>query len=114
MRAALPARIKVTTAEPWSTWVLIPEVAKHVDVIFVHLLPYWENVHISSAMRFIGSHSTTSRQATFPDKPIIIGEAGWPSEGRTRGSAEASLCQRSLFRARLRPICARRRATTIT
>ncbi len=27
VRAALPARIKVTTAEPWSTWVVIPEVA---------------------------------------------------------------------------------------
>jgi exo-beta-1,3-glucanase (GH17 family) len=39
VRAALPARIKVTTAETWSTWVVIPEVAKHVDVIFVHLLP---------------------------------------------------------------------------
>ena len=39
VRAALPARIKVTTAETWSTWVVIPDVAKHVDVIFVHLLP---------------------------------------------------------------------------
>jgi exo-beta-1,3-glucanase (GH17 family)/cellulose synthase/poly-beta-1,6-N-acetylglucosamine synthase-like glycosyltransferase len=96
VRAALPARIKVTTAEPWSTWVVIPEVAKHVDVIFVHLLPYWENVHISSAMRFIGKFYDIT-QATFPGKPIIIGEAGWPSEGRTRGSAQASLANEAYF-----------------
>jgi exo-beta-1,3-glucanase (GH17 family)/cellulose synthase/poly-beta-1,6-N-acetylglucosamine synthase-like glycosyltransferase len=96
VRAALPARIKVTTAETWSTWVVIPEVAKHVDVIFVHLLPYWENVHISSAMRFLGNHYDIT-QATFPGKPIIIGEAGWPSEGRTRGSAEASVANEAYF-----------------
>ena len=83
VRAALPARIKVTTAEPWSTWIVIPDVGKHVDLIFVHLLPYWESVHISGAMRFIGNHYDITQQ-TFPGKPIIIGEAGWPSEGRIR------------------------------
>jgi cellulose synthase/poly-beta-1,6-N-acetylglucosamine synthase-like glycosyltransferase len=76
--------------------VVIPEVAKHVDIIFVHLLPYWENVHISGAMRFIGNHYDITQQ-TFPDKPIIIGEAGWPSEGRTRGSAQASIANEAYF-----------------
>ena len=36
-------------------------------------------------------------QQTFPDKPIIIGEAGWPSEGRTRGQAEASIANEAYF-----------------
>ena len=75
---------------------MVPDVAKHVDVIFVHLLPYWENVHISNAMRFIGNHYDIT-QATFPGKPIIIGEAGWPSEGRTRGSAQASISNEAYF-----------------
>jgi len=96
VRAALPARIKVTTAETWSTWVVVPEVAKHVDVIFVHLLPYWENVHINAALRFLGTHYDITEQ-TFPGKPIIIGEAGWPSEGHTRGSAEASVANEAYF-----------------
>ncbi|HWF64968.1 MAG TPA: glycosyltransferase, partial [Rhizomicrobium sp.] len=96
VRAALPARIKVTTAEPWSTWIVIPEVAAHVDVIFVHLLPYWERVHINGAMRFIGQHFDIMQQ-TFPRKPIIIGEAGWPSEGRTLGQAQASLSNEAYF-----------------
>ncbi len=96
VRAALPARIKVTTAEPWSTWIVIPEVAKHVDIIFVHLLPYWEQTHISAAMRFIGKHFDLM-QETFPGKPVIIGEAGWPSEGHTRGQAQASISNEAYF-----------------
>jgi len=96
VRAALPARIKVTTAEPWSTWIVIPEVAAHVDVIFVHLLPYWERMPINGAMGFIAKHFDIMQQ-TFPGKPIIIGEAGWPSEGRTLGQAQASLANEAYF-----------------
>ena len=36
-------------------------------------------------------------QDEFPDKPIVIGEAGWPSEGRTRSAAEASLANEAYF-----------------
>ncbi len=96
VRAALPARIKVTTAEPWSTWVVVPEVAKHVDIIFVHLLPYWEGTHITAATHFVGKAFDIMQQ-TFPGKPIIIGEAGWPSEGNTRGAAQASLSNEAYF-----------------
>ncbi|HUO03122.1 MAG TPA: glycosyltransferase, partial [Rhizomicrobium sp.] len=96
VRAALPARIKVTTAEPWSTWVVIPEVAQHVDIIFVHLLPYWENTYIGTATRFVDKAFAIMQQ-TFPGKPIIIGEAGWPSEGNTHGQAQASLANEAYF-----------------
>ena len=83
MRAALPARIKVTTAEPWSTWMLTPEVGQYVDVIFVHLLPYWEDVGSITRCASSTRPAFDHMQAEFPDKPIVIGEAGWPSEGRT-------------------------------
>ncbi len=36
-------------------------------------------------------------QATFPGKPIVIGEVGWPSNGRTRDSAVASESNQALF-----------------
>ncbi|HEX4270595.1 MAG TPA: hypothetical protein VHZ32_04380, partial [Rhizomicrobium sp.] len=78
VRGALPARIKVTTAEPWSTWMLTPEIGRNVDVIFVHLLPYWENVDIHSSLKSTESFYNHI-QAEFPDKPVIVGEAGWPS-----------------------------------
>ena len=96
VRDALPARIKVTTAEPWSTWFTTPEIGQNVDIIFVHLLPYWEGTDVRSSMSFIGKHYDIIAKE-FPDKPIIIGEAGWPSEGRTRGSAVASHANEAYF-----------------
>ncbi|MBV9548805.1 MAG: beta-(1-3)-glucosyl transferase, partial [Alphaproteobacteria bacterium] len=96
VRAALPARIKVTTAETWSTWLLTPEVAQNVDILFVHLLPYWENTDIRGAVRATDNwYAAVEKQ--FPDKPIVIGEAGWPSEGRTHGRAEASVANEAYF-----------------
>ena len=96
VRAALPARIKITTAETWSTWLLTPEVAKNVDVLFVHLLPYWENADIRGAIKSTDNWYQAVEKA-FPDKPIVIGEAGWPSEGRIRGRAEASAANEAYF-----------------
>jgi exo-beta-1,3-glucanase (GH17 family)/cellulose synthase/poly-beta-1,6-N-acetylglucosamine synthase-like glycosyltransferase len=96
VRSALPARIKITTAEPWSTWMLTPEIGKYVDVIFVHLLPYWENVDIRGALKSTEGFYNHI-QAEFPDKQIVVGEAGWPSEGRTRGRAEASAANEGWF-----------------
>ena len=65
-------------------------------VIFVHLLPYWENVDIRSALKTeTGFYNHI--QAEFPDKPIVVGEAGWPSDGRTRGAAEASVANEARF-----------------
>jgi exo-beta-1,3-glucanase (GH17 family)/cellulose synthase/poly-beta-1,6-N-acetylglucosamine synthase-like glycosyltransferase len=96
VREALPARIKITTAEPWSTWMLTPEIGQYVDVIFVHLLPYWENVDIRGALK--SSESFYNHiQGEFPDKRIVVGEAGWPSEGRTRGRAEATAANEGYF-----------------
>jgi exo-beta-1,3-glucanase (GH17 family)/cellulose synthase/poly-beta-1,6-N-acetylglucosamine synthase-like glycosyltransferase len=96
VRAALPARIKITTAEPWSTWMLTPEVGKYVDVIFVHLLPYWENVDVHASLA-ASERFYNHIQQEFPDKPIIVGETGWPSDGRTRGHAEASVANEAYF-----------------
>ena len=96
VRAALPARIKITTAEPWSTWMLTPEIGQYVDIVFVHLLPYWENVDIRGSLKSIEGFYNHI-QSEFPDKQIVVGEAGWPSEGRTRGRAEASAANEGYF-----------------
>src|SRR6185437_4574205 len=96
IRAALPYRIKVTTAEPWSTWLLNPELGENVDIIFIHLLPYWEGISARDALPFLG-RAYQHVVDEFPDKPITIGEAGWPSEGRTKKQAEASLANEAYF-----------------
>lgn len=96
VRDALPNRIKVTTAEPWSTWLMNPELGRYVDVIAIHLLPYWEGISVHDALMF-DQHAMAHVRDEFPDKPIIIGETGWPSEGRTRINAEASLANEAYY-----------------
>jgi exo-beta-1,3-glucanase (GH17 family)/cellulose synthase/poly-beta-1,6-N-acetylglucosamine synthase-like glycosyltransferase len=86
----------VSTAEPWHVWIDHPELANHVDFIGVHLLPYWEGIPIDQAIDFIVSRMEIMKR-TFPGKPIVIAEAGWPSQGRTRGGADASPSNQALF-----------------
>ncbi len=95
-RDALPSRIKITTAEPWSTWLLTPEIGQYVDIVSIHLLPYWEGVTVHDSFRFLEG-AFNHVQEEFPDKPIIIGEAGWPSEGRGKRFAEPSVANEAYF-----------------
>jgi len=78
----------VSTAEPHDIWVKNPELAEHVDYIAVHMLPYWEGVDIEVAVDFI-IEKLNMLKRMFPGKPIVIGEVGWPSNGRTIKSAVA-------------------------
>lgn len=86
----------VSTAEPWHVWISHPELATHVDFITVHLLPYWEGIAVENGLDYIVSHMQLL-QKTFPDKLIVIGEVGWPSDGRTREAAVASTSNEALF-----------------
>ena len=86
----------VSTAEPWHVWLDHPELANHVDFIAVHMLPYWEGVEVEAAVGYVVDKMRRLEE-TFPGKPIVIGEVGWPSDGRTRDSAVASTSNQALF-----------------
>jgi exo-beta-1,3-glucanase (GH17 family)/cellulose synthase/poly-beta-1,6-N-acetylglucosamine synthase-like glycosyltransferase len=88
--------LPVSTAEPWHIWLKHPELAEHVDFITVHLLPYWEGVPIDQAVGYAISRFNEVK-AAFPDKEVIIGEVGWPSNGRRNRGAEASLANQTRF-----------------
>jgi exo-beta-1,3-glucanase (GH17 family)/cellulose synthase/poly-beta-1,6-N-acetylglucosamine synthase-like glycosyltransferase len=88
--------IPVSTAEPWHVWVKHSELAEHVDYLAVHMLPYWEGVHIDVAVDYLVEKINLLRQL-FPMKPIVIAEVGWPSHGRTRHSAAASPANQAIF-----------------
>jgi cellulose synthase/poly-beta-1,6-N-acetylglucosamine synthase-like glycosyltransferase/exo-beta-1,3-glucanase (GH17 family) len=96
VRLALPDRIKISTAEPWSTWLLTPEIGQYADFITVHLLPYWEGVSAHDSLTFL-EHAYNDVQEEFPDKTIVIGEAGWPSEGLSKRFAEPSIANEAYF-----------------
>ncbi|MFH1991900.1 MAG: glycosyltransferase [Pseudomonadota bacterium] len=86
----------VSTAEPWHVWIKHPDLAKHVDFIAVHMLPYWEGVAVRPAVDYVFD-KLDLLQRTFPGMPIVIAEVGWPSNGRTRRSAAASTANEALF-----------------
>jgi exo-beta-1,3-glucanase (GH17 family) len=94
VRAALD--LPVSTAEPWHVWLKHPELARAVDFITVHLLPYWEGQPADQAIAFTMNKLAEVR-AAYPDKQIVIGEVGWPSNGVDIGPAHASRVNQAGF-----------------
>lgn len=97
VKAALPG-IPVTYADVWEFWLKHPEVGEVTDFIMIHILPYWEDepVAITAAM----AHVKKIREEIgekIPGKEIVIGETGWPSEGRMREGALPSLENQARF-----------------
>jgi exo-beta-1,3-glucanase (GH17 family) len=80
--------VPVTYADVWEFWLSNRELYDAVDFVTIHILPYWENAPIRA--EDAAAHVDTIRQqiaSAFPGKEILIGEIGWPSEGRMRESA---------------------------
>ncbi len=89
-------KLPVSTAEPWHVWIKHPELAKQVDFIAAHILPYWEGVPADEAMDFV-KERYRQLQAAFPGKPILIAEVGWPSDGNRVLHARATLAAQASF-----------------
>ena len=81
--------IPVSTCDPWHVWLKYPELAQHVDFICVHLLPYWEGQPSDIALK-LALERYDLLVKTFPQKPIVIGEIGWPSNGDRVKAAKAT------------------------
>ncbi|THF63418.1 glycoside hydrolase family 17 protein [Pseudothauera rhizosphaerae] len=77
-------RVPVTYADVWEFWLKNRELAAEVDRVTVHILPFWEDepVHIDHAVSHVTAVLEEVRRAF--DKPVTIGETGWPSAGRQR------------------------------
>ena len=73
--------VPISTAEPWHVWHDDPDLARHVDFITVHLLPYWEGVPHGRAVEHAMAR-LRDLERRFPGKRIVIGEFGWPSAGQ--------------------------------
>lgn len=89
-------KVSVSTAEPWHLWLKYPELARHVDVITVHLLPYWEGVPRRGALNLVLRRYRQLLKA-FPDKRVVVGEVGWPSNGDRFGFAQPSIVGQASF-----------------
>ena len=88
----------VTYADVWDFWLQYPEVAPEVDFLTIHLLPYWEDnpSGIDKALAHVAQvHDEFAKR--FAPKDILIGETGWPSEGRQRETALPSRVNEARF-----------------
>jgi glucan 1,3-beta-glucosidase len=80
--------VPVTYADVWEFWLRNREIYDAVDFVTIHILPYWEDFPVRA--KFAASHVDANRRrmaVAIPGKEILIGETGWPSQGRMREAA---------------------------
>lgn len=78
--------LPVATAEIWKDWLDHPQLAQAVDILFVHIYPYWDGVAVEKGANYI-LEKWNELKTKYPDKKMVIGETGWPSQGAIRGDA---------------------------
>src|SRR5712672_2471672 len=80
--------VPITYADVWEYWLRHREIYEAVDFVTIHILPYWEDFPIRAKYAAAHVDSIRKRMAVaFPAKEILIGETGWPSQGRMREGA---------------------------
>lgn len=96
-RAQRETDVPVTYADVWEFWLRNEELAKHTDFLTIHILPYWEDdpIEVGAAVDHVVDIARKVRDQF--DRPILIGETGWPSEGRQREGAVPSLVNQAEF-----------------
>jgi exo-beta-1,3-glucanase (GH17 family) len=88
----------VTYADVWEFWQKFPQVAAHVDIVTLHILPYWEDhpTAIGGAIDHVRDILARTGKL-FPGKKLAIGETGWPSRGRWRQDAAPGVVNQAIF-----------------
>ncbi|HEY8586357.1 MAG TPA: glycoside hydrolase family 17 [Rhodanobacter sp.] len=96
VRAAVS--VPVSYADVWEFWLRHPELARSVDYLTIHILPYWEDRPVSPerAVEHVAATYATVQKA-FPGRHVMIGETGWPSAGRPRQAATASVVNEARY-----------------
>ncbi len=92
--------LPVAYADIYEFWRRNPQVGQAVDIALVHILPYWDDPHpvsIDDVFKDVVHPVIANARIAIPGKPIIIGEIGWPSYGRTRSRSVPSLVNEARF-----------------
>jgi glucan 1,3-beta-glucosidase len=88
----------VTYADVWEFWQRNRDLQDAVDFVTIHILPYWEDFPIPASDAAAHVMSIRDKMAAvFPGKDILIGETGWPSQGRMREGALPSRANQALI-----------------
>lgn len=107
-RVKAAIRQPVSTADVWAFYLKNPTVVAELDYLTIHILPFWEDEPV--AIDDIEAHTVRildQIRTSFPGKPILIGETGWPSIGRDRGPAVVNQVNQARFVREMANIAAR-------
>ena len=96
VRAAVT--VPVSYADVWEFWLRHPQLADSVDYLTIHILPYWEDTPVppERAVQHVAEVYAKVQRA-FPGREVMIGETGWPSAGRPRQAASASVVNEARY-----------------
>lgn len=84
-RVKANARQPVTFCENYAPWILkLEKLAAGVDFISIHTYPVWEYKHINESLDY-SKQNYYSVANKYPDKPVVITEAGWATNSNGRG-----------------------------
>lgn len=89
--------VPVTYADVWEFWIKHPSLIGGVDFATIHILPYWEDNPIAVEHAIAHVASIREHMQKQLGKPILIGETGWPSEGRQREGARPGIVEQARF-----------------
>ena len=98
IKKALPDT-KVTYADVWEFWLKHPQIKEVTDFVTIHILPYWEDdpMNIHKAIDHLVEVRHEVEGILGGNKDILIGETGWPSEGRMREDVLPSKINQAVF-----------------
>jgi len=85
--------VATTTNDIWTELIKYPDIIKMCDVVMGNFYPFWEGIHIDGAINAIAVDFNFFRflvNLISPDKEVIIGETGWPSNGESERLAVPS------------------------
>ena len=90
--------VPVTYADVWEFWQRNAALAQHVDVVTVHVLPYWEDKPVAVNLAVAHVRAIAAQmQREFAPKPVWVGETGWPAAGRQRAGAVPGVVEQTRF-----------------
>ncbi len=83
----------VTFCENYVPWLnKLKPLAEEVDFISIHTYPVWEYKNIHDAMQFT-KENYYSVAETYPDKTVVITEAGWATNSNGIGICPTNVCE---------------------
>jgi len=83
VKAAVPQ--PVTFCENYVPWrEKLHDLVRELDFISLHTYPVWEYKHVHDALNY-SRDNYHSVARLYPDKPVVISEAGWATSSNGRG-----------------------------